>query len=272
MKRLISATFLALVLALGAWPGLHCWSATAAGPFSDWAAVVIAGDFHAHSGAQSEAFDNARRDVSRAFVEAGFSPENLREFSVRPERYPQEHLMLSDPDLIGAKLADLASQARGGCLVYFSSHGSPAGVMVGERPFSPAGVSLMVDQACADRPTVVIVSACFSGVFVPPLSRPNRMVLTAARPDRSSFGCGEADRYPYFDTCMLETLPKSKNFADLGTGVQTCVAAKEKATGMAPPSEPQLFIGSQLKPVMPFYPFARVASGGSELSRAGGAP
>ena len=31
----------------------------AAGPFSDWAAVVVAGDWHAHTGGPSEAFDNA---------------------------------------------------------------------------------------------------------------------------------------------------------------------------------------------------------------------
>ena len=181
--------------------------------------------------------------------------------------------MQSEPGLIGAQLANLASEARGGCLVYFTSHGSPAGVVVGPRLLSPAGLSQMVDDACGERPTVVIISACFSGVFVPPLSRPDRMVLTAARPDRSSFGCGEADRYPYFDACMLETLPQAHDFAELGRRVQGCVADKEKATGMAPPSEPQLFLGSQLRPLVPFYPLAvRQTASASELSHGGRAP
>ena len=46
-----------------------------AGAFSDWAAVVVAGDWRAHSGAPSEVFDNARRDVARSLVSAGFAPD-----------------------------------------------------------------------------------------------------------------------------------------------------------------------------------------------------
>ena len=246
-----------LVLALGLWAA-GAPPAQAASAFSDWAAVVVAGDFHSHDGGDSEAFDNARRDVARDLVGIGFAPGNLRQFSVRPERYPDERLMISDPDLVGAKLGETASQARGGCLVYFSSHGSPAGVLVGPRLLSPAGLSLIVDAACGPRPTVVVVSACFSGVFVPPLARPNRLVLTAARPDRSSFGCGSSDRYPYFDACVIQTMPGASDFADLGRRVQACVADKEKATGMSPPSEPQMFVGSELKPVIAFYPFEHV--------------
>ncbi len=230
--------------------------ALAGTPFADWAVVVVAGDFHAHSGAPSEAFDNARRDVGKALVAAGFPAGNLREFSVRPDRYPDEHVMQSEPDLIRSQLTQLAQQERGGCLVYFTSHGSPAGVVIGQGILSPAAMSRMVDDACGARPTVVIISACFSGVFIPPLSREDRMVLTAARPDRTSFGCGESDRYPYFDACMLETAPKAGDFAVLGREVQACVAAKEKATGMEPPSEPQLFIGAQLRPLVPFFPFS----------------
>ena len=44
--------------------------AGAATPFQNWAAVVVAGDFHAHDGQASEGFDNARRDVSRALAAA----------------------------------------------------------------------------------------------------------------------------------------------------------------------------------------------------------
>lgn len=256
----------ALLLALDLWTTASS-PARAAGAFADWAAVVIAGDFHAHDGTTSEAFDNARRDVSHELADVGFSPANIRQFSVRPELYPDEHLMISDPGLIGDKLAELATQARGGCLVYFSSHGNPSGVLVGAHLLSPAGLSQMVDEACGARPTVVIVSACFSGVFVTPLARPDREVLTAARPDRSSFGCGSSDRYPYFDACVIQTLPSANDFADLGRKVQTCVADKEKATGMEPPSEPQLFVGTELKALVAFYPFTHAFAAAPALSK-----
>jgi hypothetical protein len=62
-----------------------------ASSFSDWSAVVVAGDWHAHDGGPSEAFDNARRDVAIALTRAGFKSENIRQFSVRPERYADTH-------------------------------------------------------------------------------------------------------------------------------------------------------------------------------------
>jgi hypothetical protein len=237
---------------------LLCVAAAApavASPFSDWAAIVVAGDWHAHSGGPSEAFDNARRDVTQAFEQAGFDPANLRQFSVRPELYKGVALTKSDPQAIASALISLTAKAQGGCLLYFSSHGAPPGVVIDQAFLSPATLAGMVDATCGKRPTVVIVSACFSGVFVGPLAGSNRMVLTAARPDRSSFGCGEADKYPYFDQCVLEALPKAGDFAQLGASVQACVAAREVKEGMKPPSEPQLFIGPALKPMLPLYAF-----------------
>lgn len=224
-------------------------------PFADWAAVVVAGDWHAHSGGPSEAFDNARRDVSRELTRIGFDPAHMRQFSVRPERYPDIRPEKSAPRGIYDSLVDLTRTARGGCLIYFSSHGAPTGVVVDDNILPPGVLGEILDRTCADRPTVVVISACFSGVFVPELAGPNRMVLTAARRDRTSFGCGETNRYPYFDDCFLQMSPQSRDFPALAQGVQTCVAARELKEGMRPPSEPQLFIGPQLRPMLPLYPF-----------------
>lgn len=235
-------------------------AAAAASPFANWAAIVVAGDFHAHSGAPSEAFDNARRDVFQALIRVGFEPRNIQQFSVRPQNYPGETLLPADAGLINNSLIHLTAQAKDGCLLYFSSHGAPVGVVLGfngSRPnfLSPAALSRMVDQACGQRPTVVILSACYSGVFVKTLSDANRAVFTAARPDRTSFGCGESDRYPYYDDCILASFPKVGDFAALATATRDCVAAKEIATGMTPPSEPQIAIGPGLRPELPFYTF-----------------
>ncbi len=248
--RLLTALALIFSLAVGLAP-----SAWAAGAFGDWAAIVVAGDWRAHSGAPSEVFDNARHDVGRALVSAGFSPANLREFSVHPDRYARDQPLKSDPETIAGQLTDLVAKARGGCLIYFTSHGSPDGIVVGRGVWSPGDLGHLVDAACGDRPTVVIIAACFSGVFVPDMDGPNRMVLTAARPDRASFGCGEADRYTFFDTCLLQTLPHAQDFAALGPKVQACVAKREADLGADPPSEPQFRIGAALRPMLPLYRF-----------------
>jgi hypothetical protein len=244
-----------LALITGLWLG-SVVPAAAAGPFTDWAAVVVAGDWHAHSGGPSEAFDNARRDVSQALERAGFERANLRQFSVRPERYKDTQPAKSDLNVIYDSMVELTGRATGGCLVYFSSHGAPQGVLVDQQILPPGILAAMLDRTCGARPTVVIISACFSGVFVPALAANNRMVLTAARPDRSSFGCGEADKYPYFDDCFLQSMEGAHDFPGLARTVQACVADREVKEGMKPPSEPQVWVGPGLKPLLPLYAFA----------------
>ncbi|UAL12030.1 C13 family peptidase [Caulobacter segnis] len=231
--------------------------ARAAGPFSNWTAVVVAGDFHAHSGGPTEAFDNARRDVSKALVALGFDKAAVQQFSVRPERYPVDSPGRADARAIYDALRIRAQTAKAGCLFYISSHGSPEGAILGEDVLRPHLLAAMLNDACPGRPSVVVISACFSGVFIPPLQKSDRLVLTAARPDRASFGCGEDDKYPYFDDCFLSTIPSARDFAALGTGVQACVARKEKETGAEPASEPQVWIGAALRPILPLYAFDR---------------
>lgn len=233
------------------------WASPAlAGPFSDWAAVVVAGDWKGAGGGATEAFDNARRDVAQALVRAGFEPDRVRQFSVRPERYADTRPQPSDPRRIYETLSALAARDAAGCLFYVTSHGLPQGVLIGERVVPPPVVAAMLERACGPKPIVVVISACFSGVFVPHLAAPNRMILTAARPDRTSFGCGESDRYPYFDECFLQSIARSASFPALAGVVRRCVAEREVKEGATPPSEPQVFVGAELSPVLPLLSFA----------------
>lgn len=229
---------------------LLAWPAHAAG-YSDWAAIVVAGDWHAHSGAPSEVFDNARRDIAASLVRIGFAPGNIEQFSVNPDNYPDAHARQSDPQTISNALWDLSNRTSGGCLAYFTSHGSPDGIVMGDGMLSPDQMQQIIGNACGDRPTVVIVSACFSGVFVPVLESPDRFVITAARPDRTSFGCGESDKYTFFDTCFLQSLPASGDFPDLASTVKACVAAREQKIGVEYPSEPQLYVGADTPAKLP---------------------
>jgi hypothetical protein len=230
-----------LVLSVGAYAGT-----------SDWVAIVVAGDWHAHSGAPSEVFDNARRDVTHDLESIGFQPANIVDFSMRPELYPDSPRH-SDPGNIAKTLWDLSNRTSGGCLAYFTSHGSPDGLALDDSIYPPDKLAQIIDNACGDRPTVVVVSACFSGVFVPALAAPNRLVLTAARPDRTSFGCGESDKYTFFDGCVLQSFKASGDFVTLAHDAQSCVAAREKKEGVKYPSEPQLYVGANVAKVLPTW-------------------
>ncbi len=243
-----AARIVAAALALA----LSCGTARSApGPFANWAAVVVAGDHYDSDNNPSAGFDNARRAVSRDLLGIGFLPANLVEFSVTPRKYPTEKVLATRPGAIGRALSRLAQRTNGGCLLYLSSHGASDGLVVGNWIVPPRALARLVEDACGARPTVVIISACFSGAMLPPLEAPNRLILTAARRDRTSFGCGQTDRYPYFDQCVLESWGGASDFPALGRKARDCVAAREKTEHLSPPSEPQLWIGAKALASLP---------------------
>jgi hypothetical protein len=103
-----------------------------------------------------------------------------------------------------------------------------------------------VNNSCGSKPSVVVMSACFTGIFLPPLAAPNRMVMSAARPDRTSFGCGNDFKYTFFDQCFLQSLPNAPDFPDAAELTRQCVAKREHDLGAEPPSEPQLSVGDKV--------------------------
>lgn len=235
MRRLLAALLIACVPAAAM---AHPDYSTP--DYSKWAVVIVAGDDHAHDGGHSEVFDNARRKLASAFATIGFSPANMIEFSVDPDAGSRKTSIGGFAD----GLWDLSARAPAGCLIYFTSHGTPGGIVVDQSILPPGKMAAIVTNACGDKPAVIVMSACFSGQFVPALKGDNRVVISAARADRTSFGCGALNTYTYFDDCFLRALPMADGFAKLGGLVQECVAFREQQTGAAPPSEPQVSVGA----------------------------
>lgn len=228
--------------------------ATAAATLDGWAVAVIAGDWQAHSGSPTMAFENARRDIVWSLEHAGVSAANLLQFSPTARLRGDPDVMVADRETVESAWYGLARKATAGCLLYVTSHGNQDGVVIGGQIMSPKELDMMLDLSCGDRPTVVVISACFSGVFVPVLAQPNRFIMTAARRDRSSFGCSEDSTYPYFDGCVLKTLPAAKDFPALAAAARACVASREKAEKLAPASEPQTWVGDDIAPLLARLP------------------
>jgi hypothetical protein len=250
LRKILIALGAVLVLALG---GAAVWflqegpspTRTAEAPsdltsFKDWAVVLVAGDYRAHSGAPSEVFDNARHDLAQIFAKIGFNKANMVQFSAD---YDDGTLHTGIPDIAGA-LHETAARAKSGCLIYFTSHGVPTGIIIGDGVLGPEQLRDMVNSACGKRPSVIVMSSCYSGQFVAPLKGENRVIMTASRPDRTSFGCGELNHYTFFDDCFLRAMDISGDFPGLGVGVQECVRVREQQMKATPPSEPQVNVGS----------------------------
>src|SRR6266436_2337260 len=89
-------------------------SASAA-QFDSWVALVVAGDFRAHSGAPSEVFDNGRRDIAKALQSLGFTQSHILQFSVQPDKDKETNPKLSEVAAIRSEFLRLARQSSGGC-------------------------------------------------------------------------------------------------------------------------------------------------------------
>jgi hypothetical protein len=242
-----------LALSLGLAAPASAQTAAAPGRFANWTSAIVAADWRDGANRPIQAFDNARRDLVKGFLAAGFPRANMVDYSLRPDA-PQP--VSASTVLEGINAA--AARGTSGCLLYFTSHGVPNAMVFGEAPrMTPDMMANIVRSACGSRPTVVIVSACYSGIFVNALSAPNRMVLTAASRERTSFGCGADETYPWFDGCIIETLPTATDFLALAAGTRTCVTRKETERGVSPPSEPQLFVGAEMQLRLPTLRFSR---------------
>ena len=240
-----------LALVCGFAAAAHAPTAATPSRFANWTSAIVAADWRDGANRPIQAFDNARRDLVKGFLAVGFTRANMVDYSLRPDA-PQPVSASAVLDGINAA----ATRGTAGCLLYFTSHGVPNAMVFGEAPrMTPDMMAHMVRAACGTRPTVVIVSACYSGIFVNALSAPNRMVLTAASRERTSFGCGADETYPWFDGCIIETLPSATDFLALAAGTRACVTRKEAALGATPPSDPQMFVGAEMQMRLPTLRF-----------------
>lgn len=209
-------------------------------PNGNWQAVLAAGD-------DSEpVFDNATREMSRRLVEAGVPPSDIHRLSASAAEL-EAGAEPATADLLLRRIADLPARPGDRCFIFLTSHGERgAGLWLARsnRALSPDELARALSQGCAAVPTIVIVSACYSGGFAAgKMAKPNRVILTAARSDRPSFGCQVRRTYNFFDECLLSVLPQAATWRSVFDGAGKCVRRMERALS-ALPSEPQAYFGA----------------------------
>lgn len=96
------------------------------------------------------------------------------------------------------------------------------------------------------RHRVVVVSACYSGGFLPALRGPDVLAITAARGDRPSFGCGSASVATWFGRgWLVEGLNRGASFIAAYDHATVRIAGWERAEGYDP-SLPQIAVGERI--------------------------
>jgi hypothetical protein len=91
---------------------------------------------------------------------------------------------------------------------------------------------------------VIVVSACYSGGFMDDLASPMTLVMTAARRDRPSFGCGDDSELTYFGRALLvDALNQTRSFTAAFELARETVHELELADDFEA-SEPQMQVGA----------------------------
>lgn len=205
-------------------------------PADRWRAVLIAGDNN------SPAFDNGIEAMRDKLAQRGV--RDIRMLTSDPVANPSSRVATAVN--VSSALRSAGGEA---CLAFITSHGDESGFVLrsARGVVSPSALGSALDAGCGARPTVVVVSACHSGVFLTPAMRqPNRVVLTAAAADRSSFGCGSGDQYTYYDQCLLQQFDGASTWRELAAATRSCVERLERQMGMRQASQPQFFVGASV--------------------------
>ncbi|PTS81053.1 peptidase C13, partial [Sphingomonas sp. HMWF008] len=148
-----------------------------------------------------------------------------------------------------ARVAEMMDPREDVLVLYATSHGAPLGIIYndGDQGFgaiSPVRLAEMLETLGIKR-RLVMISACYSGVFVDPLINDDSVIITAASSDRTSFGCQADSDWTFFgDALINHGLRKAQSLAAAESEATALIAAWE-TRGNLVPSQPQSAIGSR---------------------------
>lgn len=139
--------------------------------------------------------------------------------------------------------------------LFMTSHGNQNIFELANDPISLTSVDPQWLREALDRANirwrVLVISACYSGSFIPALESPDTIIITASSADRPSFGCSTESDYTYFGRAFFANAMRTQNsLASAFAAAQTEIARREKQEGY-PPSNPQMRVGSNIALILP---------------------
>jgi Peptidase C13 family len=132
-----------------------------------------------------------------------------------------------------------------------TSHGSREGLEVtnGSLPLlqlGPTELRQALDES-GIKWRVLIVSACYSGVFLEPLETDSTFIATASDSEHSSFGCADDRDLTYFGEAFLkDSIPTTASLEEAFKKAAELIQHREAAEHLEH-SNPQLFVGPAIR-------------------------
>ncbi len=199
-----------------------------ASPSGNWQVVLAAGDD------AQPVFDDATHALEKRLLAANVPVANIHRLSASKTELHDGVESATAENLL-RRVASLPAGPTDRCFIFLTSHGEHnAGLWLApsQRALHPEELAQALSRGCATVPTVVVVSSCYSGGFAAgAMIKPNRIILTASRRDRPSFGCQVERTYSFFDGCFLSALPGRSNWRSVFQATRHCVGHEEQALG-----------------------------------------
>ena len=146
-----------------------------------------------------------------------------------------------------ARLAEVMDTDEDVLVLFTTSHGAQLGLAMhhGDTSYgilSPQRLHAILSELGLER-RILILNACYSGVFIPHLQGDNTAIATAAAFNRTSFGCQADNDWTYFgDALVNRELRQPQSFTAAVRAAQVRIVGWEVADNLTP-SLPQLSIG-----------------------------
>ncbi|QUL38548.1 C13 family peptidase [Erythrobacter sp. JK5] len=150
-----------------------------------------------------------------------------------------------------ATIAALMDREEDVLVVYTTSHGLDLGLAyhygdTGYGILSPERFGAVLEELGIER-RLLILSACYSGVFIPALASADTAILTAAAGNRTSFGCEAENDWTFFgDALINRALRQPQGLSDASRSAHRFVAGWEAERGLLA-SLPQTVIGDNVE-------------------------
>ena len=137
-------------------------------------------------------------------------------------------------------------------ILFATTHGDPvSGLAYRDGEFAagmiaPQRLSDLLDSVGIKR-RMVLLSACFAGVFIPLLTNDQTIIVTAASSQRTSFGCAPGNDWTFFGDALVNNALRKPQKFDAAVAEATQLISDWEGELELKPSRPQVFVGDNAR-------------------------
>jgi len=203
--------------------------------------------------ASQDVFIKEIRSVSKLFVDR-FGAEG-KSISLVNHRDAWQVIPIASMTSLKASLGAVSvamNREEDVLFLYITTHGSRSHELSVQlsplqlETITPGGLRSLLEES-GIKWKIIVISACYAGGFIGPLTEDHTLIMTAADATHTSFGCGNQYDYTYFGEALFkDQLPHTYSFVDAFEKARRTIEAREISEKLTP-SNPQMFVSPAMR-------------------------